>query len=144
MPQTRLDAPALRFQRLDLPQRLIEVFLRSIARFPRGRSIYRDRGSEKPARAGSEFVVNRHRRMNRNGFRDVSFEFYEIGMSHSSVRNIDCEVVAGIACALLRHEDELPGAIVSGTRVCHRRTRQLTVLSMIGPNRAAAFNRGSQ
>ena len=95
MRQTRLDAPALRFQRLDLPQRLIEVFLCSIAHFPRGRSIYRDRGSEKPARAGSEFVVNRHRRMNRNGFRDVSFEFYEIRMSHSSVRNIDSEIVVG-------------------------------------------------
>src|ERR1700704_2372761 len=52
---------------------------------------------EKPARAGRKFVVNRHRRMNRTGFRDVSLEFYEIGMSHNSVRNIDSEVVGGIA-----------------------------------------------
>ena len=66
------------------------------------------RGSEKPARAGSEFVVNRYRRMNGTRFRDVSLEFYEIGMSHNSVRNIDGEVVAGIACAPLRHEDEIP------------------------------------
>src|SRR6266436_1854891 len=78
------------------------------------------RGLEKPARAGSEFVLNRHRRMNRTRFRDISLEFYEIGMSHNSVRNIDSEVVGGIACALLRHEDEIPGAIISGTRVCHR------------------------
>src|SRR5258708_7100687 len=63
-------------------------------------------GSGKPARAGSEFVVNRHRRMNGTRFRDISLEFYEIGMSHNSVRNIDSEVVVGIACALLRHEDE--------------------------------------
>src|SRR6266852_5548719 len=78
------------------------------------------RGSEKPARAGSEFVVNRHRRMNRTGFRDVSLEFYEIGMSHNAVGNIDSEVVRGIACALLRHKDENPGNIIGGTRVCHR------------------------
>ena len=78
------------------------------------------RGSEKPARAGSEFVVNRHRRMNGTRFRDVSREFYEIGMSQNSVRNIDSEVVGGIACAILRHEDEIPGAVLSGTRVCHR------------------------
>src|SRR5882724_5985249 len=60
------------------------------------------RGPEKPARAGSEFVVNRHRRMNRTGFRDVSLEFYEIGMSHDAVGNIDGEVIGGIACALFR------------------------------------------
>ena len=52
---------------------------------------------EKPARAGRKFVVNRHRRMNRTGFRDVSLEFYEIGMSHNAVGNIDGEVVTGIA-----------------------------------------------
>ena len=52
---------------------------------------------EKPARAGRKFVVNRHRRMNRTGFRDVSPEFYEIGMRHNAVGNIDGEVVAGIA-----------------------------------------------
>ena len=74
------------------------------------------RGSEKSAGAGSEFVVNRHRRMNRTRFRDVSLEFYEIGMSHNAVRNIDSEVVGGIACALLRQEDEIPGAIIGGTR----------------------------
>src|SRR5258707_3211573 len=77
-------------------------------------------GSEKPARAGSEFVVNRHRRMNRTGFRDVSLEFYEIGMSHNAIRNIDSEVVGGIACAVLRHEGKIPGAVISGTRVCGR------------------------
>src|SRR5438445_2808388 len=59
---------------------------------------------EKPARAGSEFVVNRHRRMNRTGFRDVSLEFHQIGMSHDAVGNIDGEVVGGIAGAPLRHE----------------------------------------
>ena len=75
---------------------------------------------EKPARAGRKFVVNRHRRMNRAGFRDVSLEFYEIGMSHNAVGNIDGEVVTGIACAPLRHEDEIPGAIIGGTRVRHR------------------------
>jgi hypothetical protein len=79
------------------------------------------RGFEKLARAGSEFVLNRHRRMNQTGFRDVSLEFYEIGMSHHSVRNIDGEVVAGIACAPLRHEDEIPGAIVGGSRLRGRR-----------------------
>jgi hypothetical protein len=78
------------------------------------------RGSEKPARAGSEFVVNRHRRMNRTGSRDVPLEFYEIGVSHNSVGNIDGEVVSGIACAILRHKDEIPGTIINRTRVCHR------------------------
>src|SRR5712664_3179534 len=78
------------------------------------------RGSEKPARAGSEFVVNRHRRMNRTGFRDISLEFYEIGMSHNAVGNIDSEVVAGIASAPLRHEGEIPGTIIGGSRLCDR------------------------
>src|SRR5258708_29484036 len=73
------------------------------------------RGSEKPAGAGRKFVVNRHRCMNRTGFRDVSFEFYEIGMSHNAVGNIDGEVVTGIACAPLRHEGEIPGAIIGGS-----------------------------
>ena len=75
---------------------------------------------EKPARAGSEFVVNRYRGMNRTGFRDVSFEFYEIGMSHKSVGYIDGEVVTGIACSSLRHEDEIPGTVIGGARVCNR------------------------
>src|ERR1700694_1182773 len=52
---------------------------------------------EKPARAGRKFVLNRHRRMNGTRFRDVSVEFYEIGMSHNAVGNIDGEVVTGIA-----------------------------------------------
>ena len=55
------------------------------------------RGAEKPARAGSKFVLNRHRRMNGTRFRDVSLESYEIGMSHNAVGNIDGEVVTGIA-----------------------------------------------
>src|SRR5258708_6851577 len=49
------------------------------------------RGFEKPARAGSEFVVNRHRRMNRTRFRDVALEFYHTGMTHNAVGNIDGE-----------------------------------------------------
>src|SRR5882757_1517724 len=53
--------------------------------------------SEESARAGRKFVVNRHRRTNRTGFCDVSPEFYEIGMSHNAVGNIDGEVVTGIA-----------------------------------------------
>ena len=77
-------------------------------------------GPGKSTCAGREFVLNRHRRMNRTGFRDISSESHEIGMSHDAVGNIDGEVVGGIACALLRREDEVPGAIVSGTRVCHR------------------------
>src|ERR1700676_5500771 len=72
---------------------------------------------EKPARAGPKFVLNRHRRTNRTRFRDVSLEFYEIGMSHNSVGNIDSEVVTGIACALLRHEGEIPGAVIGGSRL---------------------------
>ena len=55
------------------------------------------RGAEKPARAGRKFVLDRHRRMNRTRFRDVSLEFYQIGMSHNAVGNIDGEVVTGIA-----------------------------------------------
>jgi hypothetical protein len=78
------------------------------------------RGSGKPARAGSEFVLNRHRRMNGTRVRDVSLESYEIGMSHNAVGNIDGEVVGGIARSTLRHEDQVPGTIISGTRVCHR------------------------
>ena len=41
-------------------------------------------------------------------------------MGHNSVGNIDGEVVTGIAFAPLRHEDEIPGAIIRGSRVCHR------------------------
>src|ERR1700737_4956967 len=67
---------------------------------------------EKPARAGSEFFVNRHRRMNGTRFCDVSLEFYEIGMGHDAVGNIDLEAVGGIAGVLLRHEDEIPGAVI--------------------------------
>jgi hypothetical protein len=33
-------------------------------------------------------------------------------MRHNSVRNIDSEVVGRIACASLRHEDEIPRTIV--------------------------------
>src|ERR1700733_11715536 len=75
---------------------------------------------EKSARAGRKFVLNRHRRLNRTGFRDVSLESYEIGMGHNAVGNIDGEVVGGIAGTLFRREDEVPGAVVSGTRVRHR------------------------
>src|SRR5882757_10174325 len=57
------------------------------------------RGSGKPARAGRKFVLNRHRRTNGPGLRDVSLEFYEIGMGHNAVGNIDSEVIGGIACA---------------------------------------------
>ncbi len=78
------------------------------------------RGSGESARAGSEFFVNRHRRMNGTRFRDISLELYEIGMSYDSVGDIDGEGVAGVACAALCHEDEIPGAIVSRMRVCHR------------------------
>src|ERR1700735_1503266 len=74
---------------------------------------------DKPARAGREFVLHRHRRMHRTRFRDVALESYEIGMGHNAVGDIDGEVVAGIACAPLRHEGEIPGAIIGGTRVCH-------------------------
>src|SRR5450755_1441295 len=73
---------------------------------------------EKSACAGSEFVVNRYRRTNRTGVCDVSLESYQIGMSHNAVGNIDGEVVGGIACACLRHEGEIPGAIIGRTRVC--------------------------
>src|ERR1700748_3792004 len=75
------------------------------------------RGCEKPATSGSELVLNRHRRAYRTGLRDVPSESYEIGMSYDSVRNIDSEVVGRIACAPLRHEDEIPGAIIGGWRL---------------------------
>jgi hypothetical protein len=75
---------------------------------------------EKPARARRKFLLNGHRRTNRAGFRDVSLESYEIGMRHDAVGNIDGEVVTGIACAALRHEDEIPGTIIGGSRVCDR------------------------
>jgi hypothetical protein len=84
---------------------------RSIDHFPRDRSMFRDRMSRKPARARREFVVNRHPRANRTGLRDVSFEFYELGMSYNAIGDIDGEVVTGIACALLRHKGEIPEAI---------------------------------
>src|SRR5258708_38685993 len=67
----------------------------------------------KPPRAGCKFVLNRHRRTNRTGFRDVSPEFYQIGVSHDAIRDIYGEVVTGIACASLRHEAEIPGAIIA-------------------------------
>ena len=42
-------------------------------------------------------------------------------MRHDSVRNIDGEVVGRIARASLRHEDEVPRAIVGRSRVCGMR-----------------------
>jgi len=42
-------------------------------------------------------------------------------MSYNAVGNIDGEVVTGIAGALLRHEDQIPGAIIGGAGVCHGR-----------------------
>ena len=55
--------------------------------------------------------------MNRAGLRDVSPESYEIGMGHNTIGHIDGEVVAGIARAPLRYEDEIPGAIIGGSRL---------------------------
>ena len=56
----------------------------SIAHFPRGHSIFRGpRFRKKPAGAGSELVINGRRCMHRARFRDVAFEFYEIGMSEA-------------------------------------------------------------
>jgi hypothetical protein len=75
---------------------------------------------EKPARAGRKFVLNRHRRTNRTGFCNVSLEFYQIGMSDNAVVNIDSEGVTGVAGTPLRHEDEIPDAIIGGSRLCHR------------------------
>jgi hypothetical protein len=42
-------------------------------------------------------------------------------MRHNSVGNIDSEVVGSIAGAALRHEGEVPGAIVGRSRVCGTR-----------------------
>jgi transcription initiation factor TFIIIB Brf1 subunit/transcription initiation factor TFIIB len=42
-------------------------------------------------------------------------------MCHNSVGDINGEVVAGVACASLRHEDEVPRTIVSRSRVCGMR-----------------------
>jgi hypothetical protein len=78
-------------------------------------------GTGEFARAGGVFVLNRHRSANSAGFRDVSSEPHEVGMRHNSVRNIDGEVVGGIARALLRHEDEIPRTIVGRSRVCGMR-----------------------
>ena len=39
-------------------------------------------------------------------------------MRHNSVRNVDSEVVGRIACASLRHEDEVPRTIVGRSCVC--------------------------
>jgi hypothetical protein len=59
--------------------------------------------------------------MYRAGFRDVSSERHEVGMRQNSVGNIDSEVVGRIACASLRHEDEVPRTTVSRSRVCGTR-----------------------
>ena len=59
-------------------------------------------------------ILNGHRSANRAGFRDVSSELQKVRMRHNSVRNIDSEVVGRIACASLRHENEVPGPIVRG------------------------------
>jgi hypothetical protein len=73
------------------------------------------------ARARCVFVLNGYRSANRAGFRDVSSESHEVRLRHNSVRNIDGEVVGGIACASLRHEDEVPRTIVGRSRVCGMR-----------------------
>jgi hypothetical protein len=65
--------------------------------------------------------LNGNRSANRTGFRDVASESHEVRMRHNSVGNIDREVVGRIACASLRHEGEVPGTIVSRSRVCSTR-----------------------
>ena len=52
---------------------------------------------------------------------DESSEPHEVRMRHNSVRNIDSEVVGRIACASLRHEDEVPRTIIGRSRVCGTR-----------------------
>ena len=42
-------------------------------------------------------------------------------MRHNSVGNIDGEVIGGITCASLRHEDQIPRTIVSRSRACGMR-----------------------
>ena len=42
-------------------------------------------------------------------------------MRHNAIENIDSEVVGRIAGASLRHEHQVPGTIVSRSRVCGRR-----------------------
>jgi len=65
--------------------------------------------------------LNGHRGANRAGSRDVSSEPYEVRFRHDSVGNIDSKIVDRIACASLRHEDEVPGPIVGRSRVCGTR-----------------------
>jgi hypothetical protein len=78
-------------------------------------------GAGKPARAGGEFILHRHRSANRSGSRDVSLEPHKVGMCQNSVIHIDGEVVARIAAALLRDERDVPGPIIG--RSCLRGTR---------------------
>ena len=51
----------------------------------------------------------------------MSSELYEIGMRHDPVGDIDGEAVAGIACASLCHEEEVPRAVKARPGICGRR-----------------------
>ena len=78
-------------------------------------------GTGEPAGTRGVFVLNGHRSANRAGFRDVSSELHEVRVRHNSVRNVNGEIVGRIACASLRHEDEVPGTIVGRSRMCGTR-----------------------
>ena len=64
------------------------------------------------ARARGIFVLDGHGSANRARFCNVSSKLHEIGMRDNSVGHIDSEAVSGIAGSSLRHEDEVPGAVV--------------------------------
>lgn len=75
---------------------------------------------EQFARTRGIFVLDRHRSANRAGPCDVTSKFYEIGMRDISVGHIDSKGVTGIADSPLRHEDEVPRAVVGRAPVCCR------------------------
>src|SRR3954454_11022265 len=75
---------------------------------------------EQFARTGGNFVLDRYQSANRAGPCDVTSKFYEIGMRDNSVRHIDSKAVTGIAGSPLRHEDEIPRAVVGRAPICCR------------------------
>jgi len=72
------------------------------------------------AHARGILILNRHRSANRTGFCDVTSKSHEIGMRDDSIGDVDREIIALIARASLRDEDQVPGTVVSRARVCYR------------------------
>src|SRR6266851_3716981 len=74
--------------------------------------------AREPSRAGCILFSDGDRSTNGTRFRDISSELQEIRMRYDPVRDVDNEIVGGIASTPLRQENKIPRSIVAGSRDC--------------------------